>query len=236
MAISTIGTYLLDGGLTTGAPTFTAPLVAIKDIPDLEGEREEIETTTLSDTSRVFIEGLKNNASLMFTCNYTKAKYEAIAALAGTQRYFGVFLGGLSGSNPTGDEGMWVFTGSVSVRKMGGGVGEVHEMSVKIVLSSGVTPYYDPTLVKIAISTPVVENTAATLTLTYIGIPTAPTLAYVWYTATTETGTYSAISGATSATYTPQEGDAGKWIKCKVTATGTATGEITSAAVIVTAD
>jgi hypothetical protein len=33
MAISTIGTYLLDGGLTTGVPTFTAPLVAIKDIP-----------------------------------------------------------------------------------------------------------------------------------------------------------------------------------------------------------
>lgn len=64
------------------------------------------------------------------------------------------------------------------------------------------------------------------LEITYIGdLASAATLAYEWQNSATENGTYTAISGATSATYTPASpGQAGKYIRVKVTASGTATG------------
>lgn len=135
MAISTIFTYLLDGGAASGAASWgSTALVAIKDIPDLEGEREEIEATSLSDDSRTFVEGLKNNASWTFTCNYTKTDYEALKLLAGTEKHYGVFLGDTSGT-----DGKFTSKGFLSVQKTGGGVGEVQEMAVKIVLTDDVT-------------------------------------------------------------------------------------------------
>ena len=236
MAISTIDTYLLDGGLATAVQTFTAPLVAIKDFPDLEGEREEIDVTTLSDSSRVYINGLRNNTPWVFTCNYTKTAYEALYALAELNKHYAVFMGSLSGANPTGSEGIFYTTGRLSVKKSGGGVGDAQEMTVKIMITSEVTPAYLPTLVDVTLSTPAVESAAVSLTLLYMGIATAPTLAYEWQTASTETGSYSAIDGATSATYTPGNDDADDWIRCEVTATGTATGVITSDPEIVVAN
>jgi hypothetical protein len=47
----------------------------------------------------------------------------------------------------------------------------------------------------------------------------------VWSRASTSTGTYATITGATSATYTLQSADAGKFIK--VTVTGTKAGYTT---------
>lgn len=67
------------------------------------------------------------------------------------------------------------------------------------------------------------------LTITYLGQPTAdPTLAYQWMLADAPNGTYSDIAGATSATYTPLEAQVNKYIKCKVTASVTATGTVVS--------
>ena len=233
-ALATIDTYLLDGGLATAVKTFTVPLIDIKDFPDLEGEQEEIDVTTLSDAARVFAEGVQGNAAWTFTCNYTKAGYEALAALAGLHKHYAVFLGTLSGANASGADGMFVTTGYLSVRKSGGGVNDPHDMAVKILLTSDVIPYYLPTLVGVTESSPKV-GVATTLTLNYVGVPTAPTLAYQWKLATTETGSYSDISGATSAAYTPVSGDATKWLECVVTATGTATGVITSTPRVVAA-
>jgi hypothetical protein len=55
--------------------------------------------------------------------------------------------------------------------------------------------------------------------------PAADTYTYVWSRASTSTGTYATITGATSATYTLQSADAGKFIK--VTVTGTKAGYTT---------
>lgn len=133
-ALATIDTYLLDGGAASGAASFSAALVDIKDFSDLEGEREEIDVTTLSDDERVFIEGVRGNAAWTFTCNYTKDKYEALKALAGIEKHYGVFLGDISGT-----DGKFTSTGYLSVRKSGGGVNDPHDMAVKIVLTSAVT-------------------------------------------------------------------------------------------------
>lgn len=67
------------------------------------------------------------------------------------------------------------------------------------------------------------------LDITYIGIPTeTPTLTYQWKIGNTATSKFVDIDGATSATYTPTADDVGKYIKCEVTASGTATGIVLS--------
>lgn len=82
--------------------------------------------------------------------------------------------------------------------------------------------------------TPTVGDATDALVVAYTGTPTsAPTLAYKWKISTTQLGTYTDISGATSATYTPDVADAGKWIKCEVTATVTAAGKVLSNAKVV---
>jgi hypothetical protein len=138
MAISTINTFLLNGGAASGAASYGAALIDINDMPDLEGENEEIDVTTLSDDARKFVEGLKNNASWVFTCNYTKADYEALAALAGTENWYAVYLGGTA-ATPTGADGIFEASGYLSVKKTAAAKGEAHEMSVKIVLTSAVS-------------------------------------------------------------------------------------------------
>lgn len=73
------------------------------------------------------------------------------------------------------------------------------------------------------------EGVATTaLSLTYTGSLAAgtPTLAYQWEIASTVNGTYSNISGATNATYTPATADVGKFIRCKVTASVLGTGTV----------
>lgn len=67
------------------------------------------------------------------------------------------------------------------------------------------------------------------LTITYLGQPASdPTLAYQWMVADAPNGTYVDIASATSATYTPLEAQVDKFIKCKVTASVTATGTVVS--------
>ena len=61
------------------------------------------------------------------------------------------------------------------------------------------------------------------------GNPT-PTLSYQWRIANSAGGTYTDISGAVMPSYTPVEGDIGKFIKVVVTAVGSATGNVTSGA------
>jgi hypothetical protein len=56
---------------------------------------------------------------------------------------------------------------------------------------------------------------------TWSGTPT-PTYGYQWQSATTSGGSYSNISGATSATYTLTSSEAGLYLRCQVTATNTA--------------
>jgi len=71
---------------------------------------------------------------------------------------------------------------------------------------------------------------ASSLKIELDGVPIGDvTYTYKWQKADSEDGTYSDISDATNATYEPQEGDAAKWIRCKVKATANVKGEITTA-------
>ncbi len=140
MAISTYKIFLMKG---TGSGTLTyAKLVDIKDFPDLGGAPEMLETTTLSDGSQTYIPGIQSIDALEFTANYTKADFDTLKALEGTECHFAVWFGGtVSGgvATPTGSDGKFEFDGSLSVFPVGGGVNEVVDMTITIAPSTVIT-------------------------------------------------------------------------------------------------
>lgn len=137
MAINTYKTFLMyqkDKAWTK--------LIDIKDFPDLGGEPEMLETTTLSDKMQTYIPGIQSTSSMSFTANYTLTEYKTLKALEGTQYQFAVWFGGTESANvvtPTGDQGKFAFSGELSVYAGGGGTNEVVEMTITIAPSSPIT-------------------------------------------------------------------------------------------------
>ena len=74
MSISTYGVTLKWGESAEAV----AKIVDIKDFPDMLGESEMLETTTLSDSMQVHIPGIRSSDTLTFTCNYSKADFSAV--------------------------------------------------------------------------------------------------------------------------------------------------------------
>ncbi len=107
-------------------------LCDIKDFPDLGGAPELLETTTLSDGSRTYIQGIKDQQALEFTANYDPAAYEAINALTTTTTFkleFGI----------DGADGIFTWSGTASAYVLGAGVNEVVEMRIVIIPSTPIT-------------------------------------------------------------------------------------------------
>lgn len=68
---------------TTGE-TYTT-LTNLQEIPELGGETESIEITTLADEGRVYTDGIKNYGdNLSFKFLYDKTQFEALSALTGS--------------------------------------------------------------------------------------------------------------------------------------------------------
>ena len=133
MAISTYKIFLMKG---TGTGTITyAKLVDIKEFPDLGGEPEMLDTTTLSDGARTYIPGIQETEALTFTANYTSADFATLKALEGSEGDYAVWLGGTVSdgvATPTGPDGKFSFKGYLSVFVAGGGVNEVVDMTITI--------------------------------------------------------------------------------------------------------
>lgn len=63
-------------------------LTNLQEIPDLGGETEAIEITTLADAAHMYCDGLINYGdSLAFKFLYEKEQFAALGALAGTQEW-----------------------------------------------------------------------------------------------------------------------------------------------------
>ena len=65
-----------------------AKVVDIKDFPDLIGEPELLETTTLSDAQVTNIPGIKGSELLAFTYNYTSKDFAAVEADANKALFY----------------------------------------------------------------------------------------------------------------------------------------------------
>lgn len=133
MAISTYQTYLMKG---TGSTPQYEKLIDIKDFPDLGGEPEMLETTTLSDSMQTYISGIQSLDALTFTANYTKTDFTALKALEGVPTPYAVWFGADSSGTPDGNNGKFSFTGELSVYVVGGGVNEPVNMTVSIAPST----------------------------------------------------------------------------------------------------
>ena len=83
-AHNTIGT-VLKFGTTAGSLT---EMCKIKTFPQLNGEREQIESTDLTDTSQTFVPGVQSVESMQFTANFTVASYTSLKANALTDGFF----------------------------------------------------------------------------------------------------------------------------------------------------
>ena len=141
MAISSYKVYLM----YKPSSTWTK-LVNIKDMGQIGGSPEMIETTTLSDPMQTFIKGIQmlQSDGLPFTCNYTLADYNAIKTLedADNELDFAIWFGATTSQGvdtPSGSNGKFEFKGKVSVYVDGAGVNEVINMIVTIVPSTKIT-------------------------------------------------------------------------------------------------
>lgn len=140
MAISTYKVFLMKKK-TTPEETYEK-LVDIKEFPDLGGEPEMLETTTLSDNMQTYIAGIQSLDGLSFTANYDMATFKKLKELEGKEDSYAVWFGGTeSGSvvTPDGSNGKFAFKGQLSVFPVGGSVNEVVDMNISIAPSTPIT-------------------------------------------------------------------------------------------------
>ena len=127
-ATSSYDTYLM----IKESSTYTK-LVDVIDIPDLIGEPELIDVTTLTDDSYCYIDGITANEMKTFNANYVKADYEKLKQLEGDPHDFAVYFG------QDGSYGKFGFTGRLRVGVSGMGVNEARRMTINIVPTTPVT-------------------------------------------------------------------------------------------------
>ena len=125
MAINTFGITLKWG---ESAENLTK-VVDIKDFPDLIGDPEMLETTTLSDAQVTNIPGIKSSDMLTFTCNYTKDDFTAVNAEAGKALHYALEFS---------DGSKFTWQGQHTCGLPGKGVNEVVEFTINIAASTAV--------------------------------------------------------------------------------------------------
>ena len=125
-----ISTYLatLKWGESADA---VAKKIDIKDFPDLMGEPNLLETTTLSDGAQTFIPGIKQMSNMAFTYNYTKDDFATVKADEGKALYYELEFS---------DGSAFVWQGSHVATIPGKGVDEVIEAGISIAPSTSVEP------------------------------------------------------------------------------------------------
>lgn len=136
MAISTYKVFLMHKGASESAYT---KLIDIKEFPDLGGDPEMLETTTLSDKMQTYIAGIQSLDGLSFTANYDLTNYKALKALDGKNEKYAVWFGGTESGGvltPTGSDGKFSFDGQLTAYPTGGGVNEVVAIGITIAPST----------------------------------------------------------------------------------------------------
>ena len=125
MAISTLGVTLKMGESAQALEK----VVDIKDFPDLIGDPNMLETTTLSDEAVTNIPGIRSSDMLTFTCNYTKADFTAVNDMANTPMFYALEFS---------DGSKFTWQGQHTCGVPGKGVDEVIEFTINIAASTAV--------------------------------------------------------------------------------------------------
>ena len=104
-------------------------LVDIKDFPDLIGDPNLLETTTLSDSQQTYIPGIKTADLLTFTFNYTKEDFQKVKEGEGEEMFYELSFS---------DGSKFTWKGQHTAGLPGKGVDEVLEATINIAPSSPV--------------------------------------------------------------------------------------------------
>ena len=134
MAVSTIGT-VLKFGTTASALTKLCP---IKSYPDLIGEPNLLETTTLDDEQQTYINGVKSADNMQFECNYDSTTWNTLKANEGVAGYFALEFG------DDGEDGIFTWQGAYTLGLPSAGVDEVRNMTINIAPSTPVVKSTTP--------------------------------------------------------------------------------------------
>lgn len=126
-ATTTIGTILKFG---TSANSLSE-LCKIKSFPQLGGEREQIESTDLTDDFATYEPGVQQTENMTFTCNFVVADYLTVKANAMTDGYFELDFGA------TGGKATW--QGKYDCYINEGEVNGLVEYSLVVYPSTGIT-------------------------------------------------------------------------------------------------
>ena len=138
---STYQSFLMRDTGTSGSHNWQK-VIDITDYPDIGGDPETLETTTLSDAAKTYILGIQDNGALTFNANYSTAGYAALSSLIGTMEKYSIWFGAtVSGSTvtPSGNDGKFDFDGQLNVKVTGAGVNEVRKMAITIAPSTVIT-------------------------------------------------------------------------------------------------
>lgn len=141
MAENTFGTYLMN----SEDGTMWENVAPIKDYPDLQGDPNMLDSTTLSDPAHTYIDDIDDTGGgLPFTMNYDWAVFKKLEALKGKEMYWGVWFGHSVGTDgtltPDGSRGKFQGKGKLRVVKSGGAVGAVSDMKAVLALSEPMLP------------------------------------------------------------------------------------------------
>jgi hypothetical protein len=126
MAISSYGVTLKWGTSASDV----AKVIDVKDFPDLIGEVNLLETTTLSDAQQTNIPGIKQSSTLSFTYNYTSADFAKVEADANKPLFYALEFS---------DGSKFTWEGQHTSGLPGKGVDEVIDATVNIAASTPVT-------------------------------------------------------------------------------------------------
>jgi hypothetical protein len=123
MAISTYNAVLKWGTSYDNAEK----VVDIKDFPELFGDPNLLETTTLADDQQTNILGIKQSSLLKFTCNYTSAAFATCNTAANSSKYYVLELS---------DGSKFRWQGQHTLGLPGKGVDQVIEFTINIAAST----------------------------------------------------------------------------------------------------
>lgn len=122
-AYTSYQTYLMKAGTTAWEK-----LIDIRDFPDVHGDPNMLDTTTLSDAEETQIPGIKKASDKKFRALYTKAAYSTLKALEGTAIRIAIYFG------EDGADGIFEGKGILTVKVLGKGVDEVREMELSFAM------------------------------------------------------------------------------------------------------
>lgn len=129
-ATSTIGSFLMKSSDGTAYSKY----LDVKDYPDMFGDPEQIQTTTLTNKRHTYTPGVQDSEGLLnFLANYDPTDYTKVKNDEGTEAFWALWFGEDSNGDPDGHLGKFSWKGYPFAKLNGKGVNEVREMTVGIV-------------------------------------------------------------------------------------------------------